>query len=87
MKYAQYSELDRPLLPALLAGEYGANVCPAELGPNAMLLDLANVEANDVAVLGSLQLDRRSVVSASYTYERLDHLNVQTVGFAIRRSF
>ncbi len=87
VKFAQYSELDRPPLPAFLQGMYGADVCPAVLGPNAGLLDLSSVKATDGALLSSFQLDRRDTLSASYTYERIGVLDVNTIGLAIRRAF
>jgi hypothetical protein len=87
LKAAHYTELDRPPLPAFLEGMYGANVCPSDLGSDAGLLDLSNVEATDVALVGSYQLDQRDTVSASYTFERIGILDVNTIGFALRRSF
>jgi tetratricopeptide (TPR) repeat protein len=87
VKLAHYTELDRPPLPAFLAGMYGANVCPADLGTDADTLDLSSVSATDAAIISSVQLDRRDTLSASYTYEHIGRLDVNTVGLAIRRSF
>jgi hypothetical protein len=87
LKVAHYTELDRPPLPAFLEGMYGAAVCPSELGSNAGLLDLSSVEATDAALVATYQLDHRDTLAASYTFERIGILDVNTIAFAIRRSF
>ncbi|CAN5545088.1 hypothetical protein BH11MYX1_BH11MYX1_24660 [soil metagenome] len=87
VKLAHYTELDRPPLPAFLQGMFGANVCPSEIGANASMLDLSSVEATDLALISSIQIDRRDALSANYTYEHIGLLDGNTVGLAIRRSF
>ena len=88
VKYAHGSELDRPLLPAFLSGMYGSDVCPASLGPDAALLAIQTITTDDVVVLPTLQLDRRSSIGFNYMYERRhDGASVHVAGIALRRSF
>jgi tetratricopeptide (TPR) repeat protein len=88
VKYAHGAELDRPVLSAFLVGMYGENACPADLGSNAAMLDLENIQSDDVAILPMIQLDRRSALGVGYTYERRENGTVvHTGGIALRRTF
>ena len=88
VKVARGVELDRPLLPGFLLGMTGSDACPVIVGSDTSALALEAIQTYEVALLPSVQLDRRSTAGLSYTYEyRLNGAGVHIAGISLRRSF